>query len=361
MSQKLSDLTDTLVRDCLGYSGGNLVVIGDERTKHIADSVVSSAESLDGAASSRITYIDFDKWRLGKPVTSLQPEMAEELLANLDSQDPDRNVLLFMQSALDGETGTRKEILKLGESRGKVGGLVNCTEDVLEAGLHPENRGFSDELHEFLSKEREILIMSEDGTDLNVWLDHQEYDLVNSNGRLLPGLYGNPIKAEVYAHPKGIRGRLVIRGSYGPLLGFGRFAGNFGALVEALDKNPIIWEIEEGKIKHVRCGDGEIERFVRRYVFEEDPEHGRKIGEVGFPANLYVLARPLTGNLIIDEKGRVHLANGHGYKKRTRCKYDTHVHGDGLIASANLFSVRLGEYFMADNVYSPEIFKSLRR
>ena len=66
------------------------------------------------------------------------------------------------------------------------------------------------------------------------------------------------------------------------------------------------------------------------------------------------------GNLMIDEKGRVHLANGHGYQKRTRCDYDTRVHGDGLVACASLRAVNLGKWFMEKNRYSVEVFKTLQ-
>ena len=118
--------------------------------------------------------------------------------------------------------------------------------------------------------------------------------------------------------------------------------------------------IKDGKITDIVSGNESIQNFARKEVFETDTEFGMRIGELGLPANLYVLARNITGNLMIDEKGRVHIANGHGYQARTGCEYDTPVHGDGLIACATLKAVNLDKVFMEDNVYSPGIFTTLR-
>jgi hypothetical protein len=88
--------------------------------------------------------------------------------------------------------------------------------------------------------------------------------------------------------------------------------------------------------------------------------HSDRIGEFGMPANLHVLARPLTGNLMIDEKGRFHLASGDGYQNRTRCEYICAHHGDGLLANATVSSGRTGNVIMSENQYNPRIFKTLK-
>jgi leucyl aminopeptidase (aminopeptidase T) len=264
-----------------------------------------------------------------------------------------------MQS-LEGETPMRLSLVELASGKGKIGGLPNCTIDVLEAGFSPQNRPeFSGELYDFLLNVTEIELTCDRGSQVTALIDHDTYDLVNSNGVLVPGNYANPIPAEVFAHPADVLGTLVISGSYGPLMGFAPFVGNYRALMEALNKTPVTWKITGGKITDVSCENNEIQSFVRKEVFEKDTEHGMKIGEFGMPANLYVLGREITGNLMIDEKGRVHLANGHGYQKRTRCEYDTSVHGDGLIANASLRAVNLDKQFMKNNQYSSEIFKTL--
>lgn len=360
MATNLKNLTDLLISNFVGYRGGSLLILADEPTLEIAGSIADSANAVAIETEKNIEVINIDTYRAGQPLTELHAELREELLAKLQGLDELHNTVLYIMQSLDGETAMRLSLVELAGEKGKIGGLPNCTVDVLEAGFNPQNRPqFSGELYDFLLQVAEIELTCDRGSQVTALLDHNEYDLVNSNGILVPGKYANPIPAEVFAHPADVEGTLVISGSYGPLMGFAPFVGNYRALMEALDKTPITWKISEGKITDVSCDNNEIQDFVRREVFEKDAEHGMKIGEFGMPANLYVLSREITGNLMIDEKGRVHLANGHGYQKRTRCKYDTNVHGDGLIANASLRAVNLDIQFMENNRYSPEVFKTL--
>ena len=360
MTYNLKTLTDLLVNNFIGYSGGSLIIIADQPTLKIGRYIADSANSITTDVESNVEVINIDEWRQGHPLTELSTELREELCAKLQGSDKLHNTILYIMQSLDGETPMRLSLVDLASEKGKIGGLPNCTTDVLEAGFNPQNRPeFSVELYDFLLNVTEIELTCDRGSRVTALLDHTEYDLVNSNGVLIPGKYANPIPAEVFAHPVSVDGTLVISGSYGPLMGFKPFVGNYRALMEALDKTPFTWKIANSKIIDVSCDNNEIQEFVRREVFEKDIEHGMKIGEFGLPANLYVLGREITGNLMIDEKGRVHLAHGHGYQKRTRCKYDTNVHGDGLIAHASLRAVNLDKQFMEDNRYSPEVFKTL--
>jgi hypothetical protein len=361
METDLRQLTDLLVASFLGYRGGAFIILADRPTLEIGQAIADSADALAVEIEKNIELINIDEWRAGQPLTELKPEFREELETKLSGPDEYHNSLLYIMQSLDGEIPMRLALAELAGAKGKIGGLPNCTIDVLEAGFNPENRPeFSQELYDFLSRITELKLTCNRGSNITAILDHNRYDIVNSNGVLNPGTYANPIPAEVFFHPADINGSLVISGSYGPLMGFKPFVGNYYALMEALDNAPIVWRIKDGKITDVSCDNTEIQTFVRKEVFEKDTEHGMKIGEFGLPANLYVLGREITGNLMIDEKGRVHIANGHGYQKRTRCEYDTDVHGDGLIACASLRAVNLDTLFMENNRYSPEVFKILR-
>jgi hypothetical protein len=293
--------------------------------------------------------------------------MPEELYRTLEQElkwpVTDMNLVLYLNQVWNGEGPVMKQINELAESRGKVGGLPNCTLDVLQAAYHPQNNSkFEEDLFDFILKETCVLVTGDNGTRLFVDINHDRFKTVNSNGILIPGIYANPIKGEVYLHPESVSGTFVIDGSYRPLMGVEPFVGNYRALASALAKTPIIWTINLGRITDVKCDDEVIRKFARGYVFERDEHHnGDRIGEFGMPTNLFVLNRGLTGLVLIDEKGRVHLANGYGYNERTGCDYESNVHGDGLVSRANLFAMRQGKLFMLDNVYSPEVFSSLRR
>ena len=60
-----------------------------------------------------------------------------------------------------------------------------------------------------------------------------------------------------------------------------------------------------------------IRRFVLNYVFEKDTKYGNgdRIGEGGFPTNLYMMSRKLTGNTAMDEKAEPHIGMARGIQK----------------------------------------------
>ncbi len=361
MSIDLRNLTDQLVADYLRFQGGSLVIIADQATLTIGNTIAESAQSISEKTENSITVIDLDLWRKGSPLTSLPDELETHLVDLLKGPDKEHNTLLYIMQSLEGESPMRVSLIDLAASRGKIGGLPNCTVDVLQSAFSKENRvAFSEELFTFMQQVTKVELTCDRGSKIHAWLDHDRYDVVNSNGVLKLGTYANPIPAEVFFHPARIEGTLVISGSYGPLMGFAPFVGDYKALMQALNATPIYWQIKESKISEVTCDNSDIKKFVQELAFETDADHGMKIGEFGLPANLYVLGRDITGNLMIDEKGRVHIANGHGYQKRTRCEYDTKVHGDGLIANASLRAVNLDKQFMKENQYNPDIFSSLQ-
>jgi len=362
MAANIKNLTDLLVTDYIGFNGGSLVVMADGSNLNIGRSIVDSANVVSGDMKNSVELINLDDWRKGAPLKELPPDLKQKLADCLCGPDEYHNTLLYITQSLEGEAPMRAALAEFAGARGKIGGLPNCTVDVLEAGFSTFNKpGFSSELYDFIKTVTEVELTCDRGSKVTLTLDHVAFDVVNSNGKLIPGKYANPIPAEVYAHPASVDGTLVISGSYGPLMGYKPFVGNFRALMGVLNKTPITWKIKSGKITEVTCENRDVETFVRKEVFETDAEHGMKIGEFGLPANLYVLGREITGNLMIDEKGRVHLANGHGYQKRTRCEYDTRVHGDGLVACASLRANNLGKQFMEKNRYSKEIFRTLQK
>ncbi|MFH1771103.1 MAG: hypothetical protein ABH828_06130 [archaeon] len=373
MKRILSELTDILVRDHLKFKGGALLIYYDNSNKDIGAAIYESAyrvfkqykfknkHTIQNIEKPKITLRNFDFYRKnGEPIRDFPDNLRHEIRSALSGPDKEHNTLIYIMQGLDGEQPVKKQIIKTAQELGKIGGLADCTIGVLQQAFHPDNNlNFSAELYDFILQEKEVKVTCDRGTNLNITMDHDKYKLVNSNGVLIPERYGNPIPAEVFAHPVDANGTMVISGSYGPLMGYEDFVGNYSLLAETLDKTPITWTFENGKITDVKCENDIIKKFVKNYVFELEPEHGPKIGEFGLPANLHILKLPISGNLLLDEKGRVHIANGDGYQTRTGCEYEINVHGDGLIANATMHSARLNKDFMVNNVYSSELFKTV--
>jgi len=256
----------------------------------------------------------------------------------------------------------RGDLINFSTKHASVGGLPDLTTDVLEAAFHQDNNAhFVDELYNHLRGEEAVVVSDDEGTNIRIVYGHGKHPLVKSDGFLHHGKFANPIPAEVYCHPIDVEGTMIIRGAYGPLSGHPRFSGNFKSLKNALNSNPMTWRIKDSKISDISCDDKEIEAYVLKEIFVKDKQWGPQIGEFGMPANLFVLARDLTGNLMIDEKGRVHLAHGDGYGPKTNCRYTSPVHGDGLIARATVTGLTSGKIIMKDNKYNSSVFPSLQK
>ena len=305
----LSSLTDSLVNTYVGYKEGTFLLFWDSATKNIAASILESAIHARNPHGGYISSFNIDDYRNGRSLTSLPADLKQELESKLQaSSDPNQNTVLYIMHSLPDEIPMRKELIGIAQKHGKIGGLPECTLDVLKAAYHPNNNpAFSDELFVFIKKESAIRVTDDSGTDFTVTMNHSKYPVMHSSGILKPKRFGNPIPSEVYLYPEDVNGTMGIKGSYGPIMGHERFRNDYASLVDVLQKTPIIWQIRKGEITDVNCNDAEIQAYVRTAVFEKDPVNGNKFGEFGAPSNLYILSRELTGNMIIDEKGRVNL------------------------------------------------------
>ncbi|MEK6942632.1 MAG: hypothetical protein AABX00_01050 [Nanoarchaeota archaeon] len=363
MEPTLAELTDSMVSTYLGYRGGPFIIITDNSRSDIADSVRASAERIVTEVRKDVRIINLDDWRNGAPLTHLPDGLKEAVESGLHHPDNNYNLLVYLKQAVDEERPAMEQIANIATPRGKVGGLPNCTFEVLKEAYHPQNNpDFGKELFDFISNEECVLFVG-NGTKLFVDINNTRFTPVNSDGILIPGKPANIIPGEVYVHPENADGKYVINSSYGPLMDGGPFAGNYPALEAILARNPIIWKIKHGRITDVGCSDKLIRRFVLNYVFEKDTKYGNgdRIGEGGFPTNLYMMSRKLTGNTAMDEKAEPHIGHGKGHSERTRCDYESSVHGDALVNGVSLFAVKHNKWFMLNGIYRPEVFVSLRR
>lgn len=357
--QTLRGLTDTLVQDYLEFKGGSLVVLVDNRTLGIGRSVTESAAMMDRGGSIFMGNIDDYK----RPMTRMPDELKGYVERALAVNRDDATLVYFFHRSPE-EQPLAIELRDFGQARGKIGGLPSCTEDFLQDVFDPthlpqKSQRFGKQLHELLSKEEEFEITCPRGSHLHLQMDPSRFAMINSDGRLVRGFYGNPFPGEVYGHPADAEGSVVITGTYFPLMSAGLFSEKYAELRDALDRTPIYWGFKGGRIVKATCDNAEIEAIMRKQIFEVDPVNGMRLGEIGFPANLYNMGQ-VSGHLGIDEKRNLHVAHGHGYPKRTGADYDSPVHCDGVIGKGTVRALRSGLTIMTDGQYNAELFSVLR-
>ena len=153
MEPTLAELTDSMVSTYLGYRGGPFIITDNSRSD-IADSVRASAERIVTEVRKDVRIINLDDWRNGAPLTHLPDGLKEAVESGLHHPDNNYNLLVYLKQAVDEERPCYGADANIATPRGKVGGLPNCTFEVLKEAYHPQNNpDFGKELFDFISNE----------------------------------------------------------------------------------------------------------------------------------------------------------------------------------------------------------------
>ncbi len=334
-------LAGKLLRENMGYQHDQpLTIVFDETTHWLAGALRREALA-DNCSVLRTYNLDDNK----RPLKDI-PEGLEGMLkgAERDARENKTSHVLFMakrtpqDAVVDGQTVTEVSFTRALSKRvlsfSKFGNLPEITPTLLASAYDVRNDpSFSAKLFEYLKTIQGVHITTEMGTDVLVTFDHEKHPFWNSDGIAKVGTYCNPIPAEVYTYPARVEGRIVLDATYSALGKMERFKGQPEKIPEALARTPITWVVENdslgGRITNVLCDDKEMLAHVNGQVFVK--KDWNRIGEIGFPANIAILEGALTGSTLLDEKGRVHFANGGGYPPNNPPYEHPGQHCDGLL------------------------------
>ncbi|MFH1398600.1 MAG: hypothetical protein ABIG95_00640 [Candidatus Woesearchaeota archaeon] len=365
---ELQELADRLVSHNFAYQGGRFVLMYEERNKDIAEFVANSIIQFPPRVGNPLLLVNIDEYRQGHPLTELPDSLVDRIQSHFVPDQPENNTLVFINSVLAEEIATFAKIIDLAKPYGRVGNLNGCNAKVLEVAANPMNNpDFVLELADFVRHETGVIITDNLGTNLTLLFD-QQYKVVVSDGVLklatkdgkTQGVFANAMPAEVYTFPAQADGVAVFACGYTLLYVHAAYDNNRQKLFDDFRATPLTWHISDGRITDINCANPTIFGFLTEKIMELDPIYGMHVGEIGFPANLYMLQGFLIGNSFADEKGRFHLCNGHGHPDLTGSPYNSPVHGDALFLEVSVFSLRLNDFFVLNNHYLPKYFQSLR-
>jgi leucyl aminopeptidase (aminopeptidase T) len=144
------------------------------------------------------------------------------------------------------------------------------------------------------------------------------------------GEWGNLPEGELFTAPGNLNGRMVID-ELGDWIG-----DKYGCLTKPENKadTPVTVEVVNSRVnlKTLECSNTHLKRELIDYL--KTDENSNRAGEFAFPTNLELLSKPLTGNLLQDEKARIHIAFGNPYPELTGADWHSKTHIDGLIKKA---------------------------
>lgn len=186
---------------------------------------------------------------------------------------------------------------------------------------------FTDSLYNIVLGSKEIKIESEASNKKRTKLSIEitpAWKWVKSPGIIKSGEWDNLPGGEVFTAPYRANGTVVTN-----LLG-----DYFDAKYGILDP-PLYFEIEDSRIllDTIDCRRN-LNEELSAYLKKE--ENSNRASEIGLPANHRLIPKPISGNLLQDEKARVHIAFGGTYPKETGADWDAETHIDCILEGCDV-------------------------
>jgi len=258
-----------------------------------------------------------------RPMKSLPEEIAKAV--------PEANVTFWAAQSMEGELHSlRGPFMALALQYARHGHLPSVTVRCMEEGMCSDYKKiaeFTEKLFQKVKNATKIEVTNPKGTNLTVELNHNWNWLKRDGTYHVKGEWGNLPEGELFTAPGNLNGRMVID-ELGDWIG-----DKYGCLTKPENKTdtPVTVEVVNSRVdlKTLECSNTHLRRELIDYLKAD--ENSNRAGEFAFPTNLELLSKPLTGNLLQDEKARIHIAFGNPYPELTGADWHSRTHIDGLI------------------------------
>jgi leucyl aminopeptidase (aminopeptidase T) len=88
-------------------------------------------------------------------------------------------------------------------------------------------------------------------------------------------------------------------------------------------------------LKTLACTNARLKQELIKYL--KTDESSNRAGEFALPTNIELISKPLIGNLLQDEKARVHHAFGDPYPELTGADWHSKTHIDALVKKCDVW------------------------
>jgi len=306
------------VETCMGLKPRERVlIVTDLSEKIVGSSLLKSAERVTGA--SNVTMFVLEDLA-NRPLIALPDEISNAIFGV--------DVTFWAANSLPGELVVRRGFIDLAKKYARHGHMPNVTPLVMEQGMCSDyNRVYelTHKIYDIVRKAEKITVSNRFGTEIEAEFD-ESWKWVPSDGRYHDkGRWGNLPEGETFTAPKVVRGRLVTN-----LLGdwFSEKYGNFSESLSFL--------IEDSQINldTIECDNSSLKEDLMQYLTTDS--NSVRAGEFALPTNPELMTMPTIGNLLQDEKSRVHIAFGDPYPDETGAPWSCPTHVDMLLEECDL-------------------------
>ncbi len=322
------------VRVCMGLNQGeNVLIVSDQGTEAIGRELARQSEIATGPERVKLVLLED---HVKRPM-SVMPKQITDLASSW------ADVTFWAARSLPGELVARREFMDVAKVHARHGHMPNVTIPLMEQGMcsdYDQVYELTHKVYDTVKGCKAISVSNRFGTSLRVEFD-PSWRWVPSDGRYhSKGKWGNLPEGETFTAPKHVEGKLVTN-----LLGdwFSEKYGNF--------KDPLSLRIENSRIimDSIECKNAQLKNDIKSYLATE--ENSTRASEFALPTNPLLMSLPTVGNLLQDEKARVHIAFGDPYQAETGAPWKCKTHVDMLLEQCDVSIEGKGQ-IMKDGKYT---------
>ena len=313
------------VEVCMGVKPGeHVLIVTDKDTFPVGDALRFAAERI-----TRYVEIHVLEDYGSRPMTSLPKKIADAI--------PKTNVTFWAAQSMEGELhALRGPFMGAALQYARHGHLPSVTVRCMEEGMcsdYDRIQGFTQKLYKAVEGARRIEVASSSGTRLRVELSPKWRWLKRAGIYRQKGEWGNLPEGELFTAPALVNGRMVVD-ELGDWIG-----DKYGCLTKPENNGDtaVYLNVVDSRVDFntVECDNAQLESELVNYL--KTDKNSDRAGEFALPTNLELLAKPLIGNLLQDEKARVHLAFGDPYPELTGADWNSQTHIDGIIKKCDVW------------------------
>jgi len=313
------------VEVCMGVKPGeHVLIVTDRGTYTVGNALKRAAEKV----TPHVEMYVLENYG-ARPITSIPNEIASVV--------PKANVTFWVVESRKGELDTlRRPFMRIALKYARHGHMPGVKKRLMEEGMCSDYEQISkltEKLYEVVKDAKKIDVENPAGTRLRVQLN-PEWKWVKSDGIFHEkGKWGNLPDGELYTTVAESNGHMVIDelGDW--------FSNKYGCLTkpETDFDTPVHVDIENSRanLETLECANARLKKELIEYLKTDD--NSNRAGEFALPTNVELMMRPLIGNLLQDEKARIHHAFGDPYPDETGADWKSKTHVDGLMKKCSVW------------------------
>jgi leucyl aminopeptidase (aminopeptidase T) len=292
-----------------------MTIVTDTETMEIAAALLVAAKKA-GAIVTPYVIEDYCE----RPIKDMPPAI---LQAIANSQ-----VGLYAVQSQVGEMPARKQFVGEVEKHGvRYAHMVSISPDIMRQGMQADYNvvnAIGQKILNMVENCNTITCTTAAGTDIEAQFDPALL-WIKTCGMITPQIWSNLPAGEVFTAPANVNGIFVVDGTIGDY-----FCQKYGNLSEY----PIFMEIENNRLRSIKCDNRYLQAELWRYVHLH--ENSNRVGEFAIGANIGV--SKMIYNLLQDEKlPGMHIALGDPVANQTRADWSAPTHVDAIARNCNIW------------------------